>query len=78
MFRNFFNISKAIGFILTIAGLVLAVWFFQMAALPGPAPLPNFVVGAIAAAMIMVGIRYILKTHTRKPRPDAAPKTGKD
>jgi zinc transporter ZupT len=69
--RNWFNISKAIGFILTIAGLVLAVWFIQIAALPGPAPLPNFVVAAIAAAMLMVGVRYIVKSNPRKPKPEA-------
>jgi len=68
--RNWFNISKAIGFVLTIAGLVLAVWFFQTAALPGPAPLPNFVVAAIAAAMIMVGVRYILRSNAEKPKPE--------
>ncbi len=61
MLRNWFNISKAIGFILTIAGLVLAVWLR-----PGcspccrePAPLPTFVVAAIAFAMISVGIRSL-------------------
>jgi hypothetical protein len=69
--RNWFHISRAIGFILTIAGLVLAVWFFQTAALPGPAPLPNFIVAAIAAAMIMVGVRYILKSNAMKPKPEA-------
>ena len=70
--RNWFNISKAIGFILTIAGLVLAVYFVQMAMLPGPAPLTTFVVAAIAAMMIMVGVRYILKSNAKKPRPDTA------
>ena len=61
MLRNWFNLSKAIGFILTIAGLVLAVWFLQVAALEGPAPLPSFIVGAIAAAMISVGISDCVK-----------------
>ncbi len=58
---------------LTIAGLVLAVWFFKTAMPAGPAPLPAFVVAAIAAAMISVGVRYILKSSQKgakqkKPR----------
>ena len=53
--------SKAIGFILTITGITLGVWFFQMISFPGPAPLETFPVGAIALAMFSVGIRYILK-----------------
>ena len=61
--------SKAIGLMLTIAGLVLAVWFVQMLMLPGPAPLTSFVVAAIAVAMISVGTRYLLKSKT----PDATP-----
>ena len=72
MLRNWFNISKAIGFILTIAGLVLAVYFVQMAIEPGPAPLTTFVVAAIGAMMIMVGIRYILKSSAKKSKPDKA------
>jgi hypothetical protein len=51
---------------LTIAGLVLAVWFAQMLSRPGPAPLESFVVAAISAAMISVGIRYILKSPKKK------------
>lgn len=70
MLRNWLNLSKAIGFILTIAGLVLAIWFFQAAALPGPALLPNFVIAAMAAAMVMVGVRYILKSNATKPKPE--------
>jgi divalent metal cation (Fe/Co/Zn/Cd) transporter len=53
--------SKAIGFILTITGITLGVWVWQMLSFPGPAPLQTFPVAAIAAAMISVGIRYILK-----------------
>ena len=53
--------AKPIGFILTITGLTLAVWFWQMISFPGPAPLEAFPVAAIAAAMISVGIRYILR-----------------
>ena len=54
---------------LTIAGLVLAVWFVRMVMLPNPAPLQAFVVAAIAVAMISVGIRYILKSsRKKKPR----------
>jgi hypothetical protein len=51
---------------LTIAGLVLVVWFVQMLMLPGPAPLTSFVVAAIAVAMISVGLRYLLKTKKAK------------
>ena len=58
--------TKAIGLTLTIAGLVLAVWFAQMLMLPGPALLTSFVVAAIAAAMISVGVRYILKSGKKK------------
>ena len=57
--------SKAIGLILTITGLMLGWYFVQMTTMPGPAPLPSFVVAAIVA-MISVGIRYILKTK-KKP-----------
>ncbi|MDP3740234.1 MAG: hypothetical protein Q8R02_22805 [Hyphomonadaceae bacterium] len=60
--------SKAIGFILTITGAVLGVWFAQMLAVPGPAPLPNFVVAAISLAMVSVGIRYIIKGSKKKPK----------
>jgi hypothetical protein len=55
-------VSKAIGLMLTIAGLVLAVWFVQMLLLPGPAPLTSFVVAAIAVAMLSVGLRYLLRS----------------
>ena len=53
--------SKPIGIMLTIAGLVLGAWFARQAMMPGPVQLPAFIVAAIAAAMISVGVRYILK-----------------
>ncbi|HEV7692424.1 MAG TPA: hypothetical protein VGO52_16420 [Hyphomonadaceae bacterium] len=53
--------SKPIGIMLTIAGLVLGAWFVGQAMQPGPVQLPAFVVAAIAAAMVSVGARYILK-----------------
>ena len=53
--------SKPIGIMLTIAGLVLGAWFVRQAMLPGPVQLPAFIVAAIAAAMVSVGVRYILK-----------------
>ena len=59
--------SKAIGLILTITGLMLGWYFVQMTMAPGPAPLPSFVVAAIAVAMVSVGIRYILKRKREKP-----------
>ena len=61
-------ISKGIGLMLTIAGAILAVWFVQIMMLPDPAPLYAFVVAAIAAAMISVGIRYILKSGKKKQK----------
>lgn len=64
--------SKAIGLILTITGLMLGWYFIQMISQPGPAPLPSFVVAAIAVAMISVGIRYILKSggKSKKKKPE--------
>jgi len=59
--------SKAIGLILTITGLMLGWYFVQMTTMPGPAPLPSFVVAAIAVAMISVGVRYMLKPKKKKP-----------
>jgi divalent metal cation (Fe/Co/Zn/Cd) transporter len=59
--------SKAIGLILTITGLMLGWYFVQNIMLPGPAPLPSFVIAAIALAMISVGVRYILKSPKKKP-----------
>lgn len=58
--------SKAIGLILTITGLMLGWYFIQMIMLPGPAPLPSFVVAAIALSMISVGVRYITKSPAKK------------
>jgi divalent metal cation (Fe/Co/Zn/Cd) transporter len=60
--------SKAIGLILTITGLMLGWYFVQNIMLPGPAPLPSFVIAAIALAMISVGVRYILKPSKKKPQ----------
>jgi hypothetical protein len=71
-------VSKAIGFILTITGAVLGVWFVQMLVVPGPAPLPTFVVAAISAAMISVGIRYLIKGSKKKPKKKEAPKEGQE
>jgi hypothetical protein len=59
--------SKAIGLILTITGLMLGWYFVQMTTAPGPAPFPSFVVAAIAVAMISVGVRYVLK---KKKKPE--------
>jgi uncharacterized membrane-anchored protein len=59
--------SKAIGLILTITGLMLGWYFVQMTTATGPAPFPSFVVAAIAVAMISVGVRYILK---KKKKPE--------
>jgi hypothetical protein len=53
--------SKPIGIMLTIAGLVLGAWFVGQAMQPGPVQLPAFIVAAIAAAMVSVGARYIIK-----------------
>jgi hypothetical protein len=43
------GMSKAIGLILTITGLMLGWYFVQNIMLPGPAPLPSFVIAAIRA-----------------------------
>ena len=59
--------SKAIGIMLTVAGLVLAVWFVRIVMAPDLAPLQAFIVAAMAAAMISVGLRYILK---KKKKPE--------
>ncbi|OYX48540.1 MAG: hypothetical protein B7Y90_10070 [Alphaproteobacteria bacterium 32-64-14] len=59
--------SKAIGLILTITGLMLAWYFVQTIMHPGPAPLPGFIIAAISLAMISVGARYILKPK-KKPQ----------
>ena len=68
--------SRAIGFILTITGAVLGVWFIQMLVVPGPAPLPTFVVAAISFAMISVGIRYIIKSGGKKKKKTKEEGTG--
>jgi divalent metal cation (Fe/Co/Zn/Cd) transporter len=60
--------SKAIGLILTITGLMLGWYFVQTILLAGPAPLPSFIIAAIALAMISVGVRYILKPSKKKPQ----------
>lgn len=60
--------SKAIGLILTITGLMLGWYVVQMGLAPGPVPLPVFIVAAIAVAMISVGVRYILKTRPAKKK----------
>lgn len=74
MLRNRFGISRASGFIPTIAGLAPAVWFFQAPVPPGPAAAPTFVLTAITAAMIILGVCSILKSNTGKSRPE----TGKE
>ena len=58
--------TKALGLMLTITGLMLATWFVQMLLYPGPAPLQIFIVAAMAVAMISVGARYILKSSKKK------------
>mgnify|MGYP000440744923 CR=1 FL=1 len=64
--------TKALGLMLTITGLMLGWYFVQTAMAPGLAPLPSFVVAAIAVAMISVGVRYILKT---KKKPEEGSRT---
>jgi hypothetical protein len=61
-------VSKALGLMLTMVGLILAWWFLQMTLAPGPAGLETFVVAAIAVAMLSVGIRYILKSPPKKKK----------
>jgi uncharacterized membrane-anchored protein len=58
--------SKAIGLILTITGLMLGWFALQMMSATGPAPLQIFIIAAIAIAMLSVGVRYILK----RPKPN--------
>ena len=52
---------------LTIAGLVLGVWFVQIELLAGPAPMSSFLVAAMAVAMLSVGLRYMLKAQGKSP-----------
>lgn len=58
--------SKAIGLILTITGLMLGWFTVQMMLAPDPTPLPVFIVAAIAIAMLSVGVRYILKRPNKQ------------
>jgi len=60
--------SKAIGLILTITGLMLGWTTVQMLLVHGPAPLPIFIIAAIALAMLSVGVRYILKRPEPKKK----------
>ena len=64
--------SKAIGLILTITGLMLGWYVVQMIMVPGPAPLPTFIVAAIALAMLSVGVRYILKRPKHKTQKEGS------
>jgi len=57
--------SRALGLILTITGLMLGWHTVQMMMPPGPPPLSAFIVAAITVAMLSVGARYILK----RPKP---------
>ncbi len=58
--------AKAIGLILTITGLMLGWRFYQTIAQPGPAQPPAFVVAAIAVMMLLVGVRYVIKSPAKK------------
>jgi membrane protein implicated in regulation of membrane protease activity len=64
--------SKAIGLILTVTGLMLGWVSVQIMLAPGLAPLPYFVVAAIAVAMLSVGIRYILKSPKQKKQKEGS------
>jgi hypothetical protein len=66
-------ISKGIGITLVLVALILGVWFVQMMRLPDPAPLTSYVVAAVAVAMLSVGIRYIVKSNKKKPKPGEGP-----
>jgi len=65
--------TKALGLMLTITGLMLGWYFVQMTLAPGPAPLPSFVVAAIAVMMLAVGIRYVLKPKKVNPQEGPPP-----
>ena len=72
--------TKAVGLLLTVTGLLLLIAFMQAAWPEGPTPLPYFVVFAIAVMMLSVGVRYILKGFAAKatklkptPQQDASP-----
>jgi membrane protein implicated in regulation of membrane protease activity len=64
--------TKGIGFILTITGLLLLVTFVQVALPQGPIPLPYFVILAVAVMMLSVGVRYLMRGFEKKK-----PKTPK-
>jgi TRAP-type C4-dicarboxylate transport system permease small subunit len=59
--------SRAIGLILVITGLVLGVWFVQSALPSRPIPWPNYIVAALAAAMVSVGARYVFRKASPAP-----------
>ena len=61
-------VSKGVGLVLTLTGLLLAWYVIQAITLPGPAPLPGFVIAAIALAMISIGVRYTLKGGSKKQK----------
>ena len=69
--------TKAVGLLLTITGLLLLASFLQVAWREGPVPLPYFVVLAIAVMMLSVGMRYILKGFATKA-PKLAPTPQQD
>lgn len=60
--------TKAVGLLLTVTGLLLLVSFMQVSWREGPVPLPYFVVLAIAVMMLSVGVRYILRGFATKPK----------
>ena len=62
-------IARGVGIMLVLVGLMLGAWFLQMMGLPDPAPLTAYVVAAIAVAMLSIGIRYILKSKKKQPKP---------
>ena len=72
--------TKAVGLLLTVTGLLLLVSFMQVAWRDGPVPLPYYVILALAVMMLSVGVRYILRgfaAKATKPKPtpqqDASP-----
>ncbi len=65
--------SRAIGLILTITGLMLGWHVVQTMMVPGLPPLPSFIVAAIALAMLSVGVRYILKRPKPKEQKEGKP-----
>lgn len=69
--------TKAVGLLLTITGLLLLAAFLQVAWPKGPTPLPYFIVFAMAVMMLSVGVRYILKGFAAKA-PKLAPTPQQD